>query len=215
MLDLYPDPSRPNPLALRAGLAAVLLAPLGCLAGADVYAFTDGDGSVHLSNVPDDQRYGMYLQGPAPEPPARPALARAEPAAPAARRQFAGVVEQAAGRYGIEAALLHAVIAVESAYNPRARSNRGASGLMQLMPETARRYGVADAFDPAQNVAAGAQYLRDLLKLFNNDLQLVLAAYNAGEAAVIKYGRRIPPYRETAAYVPLVFGNYQKNLLSM
>jgi len=96
-----------------------------------------------------------------------------------------------------------------------ARSGVGAAGLMQLMPETARRYGVADVFDPAENVRAGAQYLRHLLKLFDNDLQLALAAYNAGEAAVIKYGKRIPPYRETAAYVPLVVSNYRKNRLSM
>jgi soluble lytic murein transglycosylase-like protein len=86
---------------------------------------------------------------------------------------------------------------------------------MQLMPDTARRYGVIDVFDPAQNVRAGAQYLRDLLTLFDNDMRLALAAYNAGEAAVIRYGKRIPPYRETAAYVPLVVGKYQKNRLSM
>jgi soluble lytic murein transglycosylase-like protein len=111
--------------------------------------------------------------------------------------------------------LLHAVISVESGYNARAVSKRGAAGLMQLMPETARRFGVADVFDPADNVRAGAQYLIALLKLFDNDLRLALAAYNAGEGAVIKYGRRIPPYRETAAYVPRVVGFYEKFRLLM
>jgi soluble lytic murein transglycosylase-like protein len=198
-------------------LAALGTAPT-CFAGGDVYAFTDGDGGIHLSNVPDDGRYSILeLQGKTQEPQNEPAPVREQRSAPApdSRLRYAAVVEQAAERSGMKAALLHAVIAVESAYNARARSNRGAAGLMQLMPGTAKRYGVADVFDPAENVRAGAQYLRDLLKLFDNDLRLALAAYNAGEAAVIKYGRRIPPYPETAAYVPLVVGKYQKNLLSM
>jgi soluble lytic murein transglycosylase-like protein len=81
---------------------------------------------------------------------------------------------------------------------------------MQLMPATARRYGVSNRFDPAQNLAGGAQYLRDLMLLFNSDKRLALAAYNAGENAVLKYGRQIPPYRETAQYVPRVLGFYQR-----
>jgi soluble lytic murein transglycosylase-like protein len=212
-----PDATRPDPHQFWAGLAGLMLcAPLICFAGADVYAFTDGDGGIHLSNVPDDRRYSMLdMPAGSTNAPTHPAPAREERASPDLRRPYTAVVEQAAKRYGIEAALLHAVIAVESAYNAQARSSRGAAGLMQLMPETARRYGVADVFDPAENVCAGAQYLRDLLKLFDNDLRLALAAYNAGEAAVINYGKRIPPFRETAAYVPLVVGNYQKNRLSM
>jgi soluble lytic murein transglycosylase-like protein len=217
MLDFNPDAMRLNPHQFRAGLAGLMLcAPLICFAGADVYAFTDGDGGIHLSNVPDDRRYSILdMPAGSTDAAAPPAPVREERASPDLRRPYTAVVEQAAERYGIEAALLHAVIAVESAYNAQARSSRGAAGLMQLMPETARRYGVADVFDPAENVRAGAQYLRDLLKLFDNDLQLALAAYNAGEAAVINYGKRIPPFRETAAYVPLVVGNYQKNRLSM
>ena len=211
---------RPNSDQFRAGLAALaaflLCAPMICFSGTEVYAFADGDGGIHLSNVPDDRRYSILdLQAASTDAPASPAPARVQAARPILSRPYTAVVEQAAERYGIEAALLHAVIAVESAYNAQARSSRGAAGLMQLMPETARRYGVADVFDPAENVRAGAQYLRHLLKLFDNDLQLALAAYNAGEAAVIKYGKRIPPYRETAAYVPLVVSNYRKNRLSM
>jgi soluble lytic murein transglycosylase-like protein len=118
-------------------------------------------------------------------------------------------VQEAARTYELEPALLHAVISVESGYNPKAKSRKGASGLMQLMPDTARRYGVADIFDPAQNVRAGARYLRDLLRMFNNDMKLALAAYNAGENAVIRHGR-IPPYQETVAYVPKVLAFYKK-----
>ena len=110
----------------------------------------------------------------------------------------------------MDPALIHAVISVESGYNPSARSSAGAVGLMQLMPGIARRYGVKDRLDPAQNILGGARYLRDLEVMFSNNLQLVLAAYNAGEEAVLKYGRRVPPYRETAAYVPKVMGYYRK-----
>ena len=89
----------------------------------------------------------------------------------------------------------------ESAYDPQALSRAGAMGLMQLMPGTAQRYGVSNAWDPVQNLDGGARYLRDLLKMFNQDLRLALAGYNAGEGAVQKYGNQIPPYRETQNYV--------------
>ena len=102
------------------------------------------------------------------------------------------------------------MISVESSYNPKAVSNKGAAGLMQLMPGTAKRYGVADAFDPAQKLRGGANYLRDLLKLFDSDVSLALAAFNAGEDAVMKHGNRIPPYRETLRYVPKVLDYYQR-----
>jgi len=121
---------------------------------------------------------------------------------------FSGLIRAAGQKAGVDVALLHAVIWVESAYNPRAVSSRGAGGLMQLMPETARRYGVRDLFDPAENLRAGAQYLADLLRMFNNDLRLALAAYNAGEAAVQRFGNRIPPFPETLAYVPKVVDFY-------
>ena len=111
----------------------------------------------------------------------------------------------------VEPALIKAVISVESGYNPAARSHAGAVGLMQLMPETARRYGVTDRLDPAQSIHGGTRYLRDLQAMFGNDLRLVLAAYNAGEEAVIRHGRRIPPFRETIEYVPKVLSHYSRN----
>jgi len=110
--------------------------------------------------------------------------------------------------------LLRAVIVVESGFNPRAVSKKGAVGLMQLMPATARQYGAENAYDPKQNVHAGARYLRSLLDRYGADLKLVLAAYNAGEDAVNRNGGRIPPYKETLAYVPRVLKIYQ-NLVKL
>lgn len=141
---------------------------------------------------------------------ANPRLARIELSLPRRGERYRALVEAAAREYALDSALLHAVIATESAYDPRAVSPKGAAGLMQLMPETARRYGVSDRFDPGQNIRAGARYLRDLLARFDNDIALSLAAYNAGERAVIERGYRIPPYKETMQYVPTVLARYRE-----
>jgi len=106
-------------------------------------------------------------------------------------------------------ALLHAVIQVESGYDPKARSHKGAAGLMQLMPETAKQLGVGDVWDPAANIRGGARYLKQLLQRFDNDFALAVAAYNAGPEAVSKAGR-VPPYAETQRYVPSVLENYRR-----
>jgi soluble lytic murein transglycosylase-like protein len=119
-------------------------------------------------------------------------------------------VVAAARGAGLEPALIHAVIYVESAYNPAAVSPKGAVGLMQLMPDTARRYGVIDSKDPVQNIRGGTQYLTDLKRMFENDLALVLAAYNAGESAVLRSGRSIPGFPETLRYVPRVLKEYER-----
>jgi soluble lytic murein transglycosylase-like protein len=128
------------------------------------------------------------------------------------RETYAPIIEEAALAYGVEPALLDAVVLVESSYDARAVSRQGAQGLMQLMPETARRYGVANAFDPVQNLRGGARYLRDLQETFNDDLQLVLAAYHAGEYAVIRHGYRMPPVKSTLDYVTRVLQRYRHNL---
>lgn len=181
-------------------------------AATGIYLYTGEDGSISLSNVPDDQRYQMLLADE--QLAAAASTKRGERAkggrAGLSKARFDQVVEQTAQTYGLESSLLHAVISVESGYNPAAVSPKGARGLMQLMPGTALRYGVADAMDPVQNVQGGARYLRDLLKIFNSDLKLVLAAYNAGENAVARYGNQIPPYRETVSYVPKVMQYYQQ-----
>lgn len=127
---------------------------------------------------------------------------------------YAEEVTAAAGRYGIPAPLIHAVIRVESGYNPRAVSRRGAQGLMQLMPETAALLGVRDSFNPHQNIDAGSRHLRGLMQRFGNDLPLVLAAYNAGEQAVLTH-RGVPPYQETRQYVSRVIGLYTGTSLGM
>jgi soluble lytic murein transglycosylase-like protein len=109
-------------------------------------------------------------------------------------------IKEVAARHGVRADLVAAVIEAESDFNPRAVSRRGARGLMQLMPKTAKRLGVADPFDPKENIEGGVKHLRAMMDRFDNNIPLALAAYNAGEVAVIKY-RGVPPYRETRAYV--------------
>ncbi len=125
------------------------------------------------------------------------------------RSRFNDEVAKAAQRAGIDPALVHAVIRVESGYNAGAVSPKGAMGLMQVIPSTGRRFGVDDLLDPSANLRAGTQYLSHLMQMFGGDLRLVLAAYNAGENAVIRYGNSVPPYRETAGYVPRVLGIYR------
>jgi soluble lytic murein transglycosylase-like protein len=193
----------------------LLLGYGGCQPGwADIYAYTAEDGTVSLSNVPTDERYTLLIAAPrqatAAAPPAtQPREQRREQPAPAGKAGFEQAVATVSRAHGLESALLHAVISVESGYNPQAVSRKGATGLMQLMPHTAKRYGVADALDPLQNLEGGARYLKDLLRLFDDDVGLALAAYNAGEHAVAKHGNRIPPYRETLRYVPRVLDFYR------
>src|SRR5712691_11518098 len=114
--------------------------------------------------------------------------------------RYAPVIDRVATRYGVHPDLIDSVIRIESAFNPRAVSRKGARGLMQLMPETAAGLGVGDPFDPRENIEGGVRHLRALMDRFDNDLPLVLAAYNAGEQAVIQYGG-IPPYPQTRQYV--------------
>ena len=116
------------------------------------------------------------------------------------RSKYDPIIEKYADRYRVDPVLVRAVIQVESDFNPRCVSHKGARGLMQLIPGTARRYGVKDSHDPDQNIHGGIRYLADLLRMFNDDLPRALAAYNAGENAVIRYGG-IPPYQETSEYV--------------
>ena len=191
--------------ALRAGWILVLA--LACTStAADIYAFTDEAGVTHFSNVPTDARYQRVLDDTGG--PVRGEVRRDDRWL-ARSAEFESLIERTARAVQLDPALLRAIIAVESGFDPRAVSRRGALGLMQLMPATAKRFGVSDAFDPAQNVAAGARYLRVLTDRFDDDLELVLAAYNAGEAAVERHGRRIPPYRETRRYVPRVLQVYR------
>lgn len=185
-----------------------LLLCLGAIsneARSDIYMFTDASGTHNFSNVPTDERYVLTLREKTTF-----ALQQSNDGKPLQKNTFKPEINRAATSFQIDPALLQAVIATESGYKVNAVSHKGAMGLMQLMPETARRYGVSDPFDPEQNIRAGAQYLSSLMLRFDNDLHLVLAAYNSGEANVVKYGVRIPPFPETVAYVPKVLGLYRK-----
>lgn len=143
---------------------------------------------------------------PAPEPRTEPLVA-----AQLADKPFTELIQSAARAAALDPALVHALIYVESRYNPAARSPKGAVGLMQVLPQTASRYGVADpARSLEANLRAGTRYLSDLLQIFGSRLDLALAAYNAGENAVQRYGLRIPPYPETRAYVPAVLAKYRE-----
>ena len=120
------------------------------------------------------------------------------------------IIRAAADRYGVDADLIHCVIAVESNFNPKAISRMNARGLMQLLPSTAARMGVKSIFDPKENVDGGTRYLRDMLARYHNDITLALAAYNAGPDNVTKYGNRVPPYSETRLYVQKIARSYAK-----
>ena len=187
---------------------------------ADLYGFVDERGVTHFSNYPVDSRYYLFKKDRKDQGfpgsnlvitnvPQQSRPSRTIRVDPAHRARFASLIAETARRHRLSPALLHAVITVESGYNPSARSHKGAVGLMQLMPSTAKRYFVDDIWDPRQNVAGGARYLSDLLRMFNNDLGLALAAYNAGENAVVQHGNRIPPYAETRQYVPKVLQHYR------
>ncbi|SEP03006.1 lytic transglycosylase domain-containing protein [Nitrosovibrio sp. Nv6] len=185
-------------------------------AGAEIiYWFTDENGVVHFSNVPTDKRYVPFTAAGGTVVKKAMATPLGAPPRQPVKAQYGAIVEEIARTYGLESALIHAVVLVESAYNPKAVSKKGAAGLMQLMPETAQRYGVTDRFDPVQNLHGGARYLSHLLKMFNGDMSLMLAAYNAGENNVVKYGNQIPPFQETRAYVPRVLDFYRKYQASM
>lgn len=142
--------------------------------------------------------------------PAVEGAPRSRAARQAAHAEFELLASSIAARHGVDEHLVHAVIEVESGFNPRAVSSAGASGLMQLMPGTARRFGVRSTFDPGDNIDGGVRYLRLLLQLFGGNVRLALAGYNAGEGAVMRNGWRIPPYSETQKYVPAVLAAWER-----
>jgi len=132
------------------------------------------------------------------------------PAQPTADPMFRNIIAEIATRYSIDAELITSVIAAESNFDPKAVSRKNARGLMQLLPETAARLGVKDVFDPKENIDGGTHYLKELLQLYNNNLTLALAAYNAGPDRILQYGT-VPPFAETTSYVRRVKRNYEKN----
>ena len=166
------------------------------LASAEIYKYVDENGVVHFTNVPD-KRYNLVL---------RKEWVRFRLGANFDK--YDEEIRQASRRYGVDYALVKAVVRAESNFNPQAISRTGAKGLMQLMPGTAKALGVNDSFHPADNIDGGVRHLSYLLGLFNGDLQLALAAYNAGEETVLRYNG-LPPYQETRTYVQRVLQYFQ------
>ena len=197
---------------ITSGMLLCLLIP--GWAWADIYKYEDRTGRLYFTDRPI-KKSGYRLLWRSGTGGAGQTRSRIDTAASEQNRQrYTPLIERIARELKLKAALLHAVVKAESAYDPRALSRTGARGLMQLMPDTARRYGVYDSWDPKSNLSGGATYLRDLLVMFDQDLRLALAAYNAGENAVKKYGNQIPPYPETQTYVRRVLSYYQQNLAS-
>jgi soluble lytic murein transglycosylase-like protein len=176
---------------------AFLLPPSA--ADAQIYAWRDANGTLVLSDRKLDAGARTF------EVAGAPAFRSTRPLAPRTiRERFEPLVQEHASRNNVRPDLVRAVIQVESGFNPRARSPKGAMGLMQLMPATAVELGVRDAYDPSENIRGGTAYLRQLLDRYDGNEQLALAAYNAGAGAVDKHGRSVPPYRETRDYVKKV-----------
>ncbi|WP_305907486.1 lytic transglycosylase domain-containing protein [Methylomarinum sp. Ch1-1] len=174
-------------------------------ATADVYKYTAPDGSVYYT---DEPKKGFDYKRIIRTRPRN--YAKAIKYLKRNKIKYTPLIAKAASKYQIDEKLLHAVIQTESAYDANAVSSAGAVGLMQLMPETAKRYGVSNRKDARQNIEGGTRYLKDLLKMFNSNLKLAVASYNAGEGAVKKYHNAIPPYPETQNYVRQVLALYRK-----
>jgi soluble lytic murein transglycosylase-like protein len=185
---------------------ATLLAASSVAANARIYTYMDAQGQRHYTDVPDNNRYRLLVLSPQDRTASGD---RYDMQLLAKASQFDSIIEHAAVSAAIEPNLLRAVIVVESGFNCRAVSKRGAVGLMQLMPATASRFGVSNPYDARQNVHAGARYLKFLIDRFGHDIRLALAAYNAGEDAVARNGGQIPPFSETMAYVPRVLKIYR------
>jgi soluble lytic murein transglycosylase-like protein len=178
---------------------------------ADIYKYVDSDGHTYYTDEPKNSLFKRIIKS---KPIQRkinyysnlgPRIGRL---ASANKQRFTDLIAQAAARHQVDEKLVHAVIQTESAYNADAVSPKGAVGLMQLMPDTARRFGVMDSTDPDQNIDGGTRYLKHLIAMFEPNIDLAVAAYNAGENAVIKYNNSVPPYPETQNYVRQVLALY-------
>lgn len=175
---------------------------------ADVFVSRDANGSYVLSNVHRPGRHYERVIRESAEAQAQASIDQ-QPQMIAAQ-PYAEMVLAAAAANELPAALLSAVIQHESSYDPKATSPKGAGGLMQLMPDTAREMGVTDVYDPQSNIQGGAKYLKRMMTLFGNDIALAVAAYNAGPQAVLSRGGVIPPFAETQRYVPSVLRQYRR-----
>jgi soluble lytic murein transglycosylase len=184
-------------ISIAAAVAGLVLCPVFRPAFADVYVYKDSQGVLTFTNVPNHAGYRRVI---------RDASAQ-DSVQSTGNGAYEDLIRAASGRHSVDADLVRAVIKAESDFRSNARSYKGAMGLMQLMPETARLHNVADAYDPSENVEGGVRHLKMLLERYQGDLQLSLAAYNAGSSAVEKHGG-IPPFAETREYVRRVLRFY-------
>jgi soluble lytic murein transglycosylase-like protein len=190
-------------------------------AAADIYQYTDESGVIHFSNltVGNNKKFRKTKEEkqippvPAEVPPSRSAAARAVTSVNIPRA-YLDIISSACDRHGVDPALVHAIVKVESDFNPYALSRKGAMGLMQLMPQTAIDMNVRNTFNPNENIDGGVKYLRYLIDRYEGNLSLALAAYNSGETAVKKWGT-VPPFRETQNYVQRILKIYNKGNRSL
>jgi len=191
---------KPINLAVVFGLTLIW----GCLAtgisvASDIYFFIDEQGVYHYSNAPTSSRYV----------PSNLHFSRESHAAFLSEQDYDRLIDEAAAAHGVEFALVKAIIKAESGFNPRAVSHAGAMGLMQIMPANLTSFNLSDPFDPGQNIHAGTRYIKLLLDRYSEDLNMALAAYNAGPGVVDQY-RGIPPYQETQKYIERVLSYYDR-----
>jgi hypothetical protein len=191
-------------------LLALSLLLLAVPSEAGIYKYEDENGVIHFTNCPRDPQFKLYIRDskddpgiPGTSPPSSSGIVNIKDSG-----YYDALIAEFAQKYKVDFALVKAIIRAESGFNPIAVSRKGARGLMQLMPETASRVNVSNPFNPRENIEGGVRHFKYLLSLFNNDLRLSLAAYNAGENLVSQLGA-IPPYRETIEYVQRVLNYYQ------
>lgn len=207
----------PNVIGYRWSIVVSVLLTAGVMqtANADIYQYVDDKGVVHFTNVPTNNKRNPIKVYPEQKSLSPLTAAMARPAAAVQRNgatnaipvSYLNIINAACSRFGVDPSLVHAIVKVESDFNPYALSRKGAMGLMQLMPHTANSMNVRNTFSPDENVEGGVKYLRYLLDRYEGNISLALAAYNAGETAVKKWGT-IPPFKETQEYVKKILQIY-------
>ncbi len=193
--------------AVATFFAALLVSLLPPVALADIYQYTDANGVLHFTNVSGDKNHKRVKPEPRQTIPQEATLSPNTISSANMPSAYLDIIQTACNRHGVDPALVHALVKVESDFNPYALSKKGAMGLMQLMPQTAVDMNVRNSFNPDDNVDGGVRYLRYLIDRYEGNLSLALAAYNSGETAVKKWGT-IPPFKETRNYVQRVLGLY-------